>query len=93
MTYRLICRNCGAIIEVVRPMKDAPVGKTDVHCPECGEFMHRQYSSVPVKYRAGGFYSTEERDRARKALNRKRGPQTKADAERERRIVGEEDYR
>jgi putative FmdB family regulatory protein len=55
--YDFKCRDCGTVVEVVRPATDdAPVP-----CSVCGSETKRVFSPVGVHFKGGGFHSTDYR--------------------------------
>lgn len=54
--YEYQCRACGAQVEVMQKMSDAPLRK----CPECGRNMLTRLVSAPVfRLKGGGWYETD----------------------------------
>ena len=51
--YEFACDGCGITTEVEREM-----GDTEPPNCLCGDRMRRVFHSTPVKFNAGGFYST-----------------------------------
>ena len=63
--YEYQCRACGAQVEVMQKISDAPLKK----CPECGRNMLTKLVSAPVfRLKGGGWYETDfktDQDRKR----------------------------
>jgi putative FmdB family regulatory protein len=54
--YEYQCRACGAQVEVMQKISDAPLKK----CPECGRNMLTKLVSAPVfRLKGGGWYETD----------------------------------
>jgi len=54
--YEYECRACGAQVEVLQKISDAPLKK----CPECGRNMLTKLVSAPVfRLKGGGWYETD----------------------------------
>jgi putative FmdB family regulatory protein len=62
--YEYQCRTCGAQVEVMQKISDAPLKK----CPECGRNMLIRLISAPVfRLKGGGWYETDfKRDQDKK---------------------------
>jgi putative FmdB family regulatory protein len=60
--YDFKCRDCGAVVETVRPATD----DSAVPCPACGGETKRVFTPVGVHFKGGGFHSTDYRTRAEK---------------------------
>jgi len=56
-TYEYKCSNCLFVFDLRRSMKD----DSSVVCPKCGSPVKQIFSSVPVLFKGGGFYSTERK--------------------------------
>jgi len=63
--YEYQCRACGAQVEVMQKISDAPLRK----CPECGKSQLQKLVSAPVfRLKGGGWYETDfktDKDRKR----------------------------
>ena len=54
--YEYQCRACGAQVEVMQKISDAPLKK----CPECGRNQLQKLVSAPVfRLKGGGWYETD----------------------------------
>jgi|TARA_B110000263_G_C15253851_1_gene485473 putative FmdB family regulatory protein len=51
-TYDYLCKKCGAFFELRLKFSD----DVDQPCKECGEIAIRQFSSVPIVFKGGGWY-------------------------------------
>jgi putative FmdB family regulatory protein len=54
--YRYICEN-KHVFETRHGMLERP----EVICPQCGKPGRRVFTTLPVVYRTGGFYTTDQR--------------------------------
>ena len=59
-TYEYECPGDSEIITIERPINEPEV---DYACPVCGAKLVRVWSAPPVKFNAGGFYSTDNQRR------------------------------
>lgn len=71
--YEYECRACGAQVEVMQKISDAPLKK----CPECGRNMLTKLVSAPVfRLKGGGWYETDfktDKDRKRNLVESEKG--------------------
>jgi putative FmdB family regulatory protein len=60
--YEFECDNTEGCESNLRYEKEIPLALPHVYdCPICGSPMRKIYSSVPVHFKAGGFYSTDSK--------------------------------
>jgi putative FmdB family regulatory protein len=85
--YEYQCKACGAEVEVLQKITDAPLKK----CPECGKSQLAKLVSAPVfRLKGGGWYETDfktDKDNKRNLVDTDKGEsksedkqETKADA-------------
>ncbi len=85
--YEYQCKACGAEVEVLQKITDAPLKK----CPECGKNQLAKLVSAPVfRLKGGGWYETDfktDKDNKRNLVDSDKGeaksddkPEAKADA-------------
>ena len=55
--YDFKCKDCSAVVEVVRPASD----DSPVTCPECGGETRRVFTPVGVHFKGSGFHNTDYR--------------------------------
>ena len=55
--YDFKCKDCSAVVEVVRPSSD----DSSVPCPECGGETKRVFTAVGVHFKGSGFHNTDYR--------------------------------
>jgi putative FmdB family regulatory protein len=71
--YEYQCRACGAQVEVMQKISDAPLKK----CPECGRNMLTKLVSAPVfRLKGGGWYETDfktDQDKKRNLVEADKG--------------------
>jgi putative FmdB family regulatory protein len=71
--YEYQCRACGAQVEVLQKITDAPLKK----CPECGRSQLAKLVSAPVfRLKGGGWYETDfktDKDNKRNLVDTDRG--------------------
>jgi putative FmdB family regulatory protein len=84
--YEYQCRACGAQVEVMQKINDAPLRK----CPECGKGQLTKLVSAPVfRLKGGGWYETDfktDKDSKRNLVDSDKGeakPEGKPDAKAE----------
>lgn len=84
--YEYQCRACGAQVEVLQKISDAPLKK----CPECGRNMLTRLVSAPVfRLKGGGWYETDfksDQDRKRNLVEAEKAeskPEEKSDSKAE----------
>jgi putative FmdB family regulatory protein len=84
--YEYQCRACGAQVEVMQKISDAPLRK----CPECGRNMLTKLVSAPVfRLKGGGWYETDfktDQDRKRNLVEAEKAdskPEEKAGSQAE----------
>jgi len=56
-TYEYACTECGAHIEVVHSMSDAPL----TACAVCGGKLRKVFSPIGIVFKGSGFYRTDSR--------------------------------
>ncbi len=56
-TYEYACTECGAHVEVVQSMSDAPL----VTCAVCGGRLRKVFAPIGVVFKGSGFYRTDSR--------------------------------
>ena len=56
-TYSYACKQCGHRFDEVQSFADAAL----TECPECGGTLRKQFGSVGVTFKGGGFYRTDSR--------------------------------
>jgi putative FmdB family regulatory protein len=80
--YEYECRACGAQVEVLQKISDAPLKK----CPECGKSQLQKLVSAPsFRLAGGGWYETDfktDKDKKRNLVGEKAesGPAEKSEA-------------
>jgi putative FmdB family regulatory protein len=62
-TYEYACTECGAHIEVVQSMSDAPL----TACAVCGGRLRKVFSPIGIVFKGSGFYRTDSRGKPAKA--------------------------
>ena len=62
-TYEYACTECGARIEVVQSIADAPL----TTCTVCGGRLRKVFSPVGIVFKGSGFYRTDSRGKPAKA--------------------------
>ncbi len=71
--YEYQCRACGAQVEVLQKITDAPLKK----CPECGKSQLAKLVSAPVfRLKGGGWYETDfktDKDNKRNLVDSEKG--------------------
>ena len=83
--YEYQCKACGAQVEVLQKITDAPLKK----CPECGKSQLTRLVSAPVfRLKGGGWYETDfktDKDNKRNLVDSDKGekPAEKPDAKAE----------
>jgi putative FmdB family regulatory protein len=91
--YEYQCKACGAEVEVLQKITDAPLKK----CPECGKNQLAKLVSAPVfRLKGGGWYETDfktDKDNKRNLVDTDKGEpksedkkETKADAKGEAKV-------
>ena len=55
--YAYKCKSCGHQLEVRQSFSDAPLSE----CPQCGGELRKQFNSVGVVFKGGGFYRNDSR--------------------------------
>src|SRR6478735_3655083 len=91
--YEYQCKACGAQVEVLQKITDAPLKK----CPECGKNQLTKLVSAPVfRLKGGGWYETDfktDKDNKRNLVDTDKGPpktedkaDSKADAKGEAKV-------
>lgn len=80
--YEYQCRACGAQVEVLQKITDAPLKK----CPECGRSQLAKLVSAPVfRLKGGGWYETDfksDKDKKRNLVESEKAdakPEAKAE--------------
>ncbi len=68
-TYEYACTECGAHIEVVQSMSDAPL----TACAVCGGKLRKVFSPIGIVFKGSGFYRTDSRGKPAKAAGDKGG--------------------
>ena len=68
-TYEYACTECGAHIEVVHSMLDAPL----TACAVCGGKLRKVFSPIGIVFKGSGFYRTDSRGKPAKAAGDKGG--------------------
>jgi len=68
-TYEYACTECGAHIEVVHSMSDAPL----TACAVCGGKLRKVFSPIGIVFKGSGFYRTDSRGKPAKAAGDKGG--------------------
>ena len=72
--YEYQCKACGAQVEVLQKITDAPLKK----CPECGKNQLAKLVSAPVfRLKGGGWYETDfktDKDNKRNLVDADKGP-------------------
>jgi putative FmdB family regulatory protein len=90
--YEYQCRACGAQVEVLQKVTDAPLKK----CPECGKSQLTKLVSAPVfRLKGGGWYETDfktDKDKKRNLVDSDKG-EGKAEAKTEAKAEGKADAR
>jgi putative FmdB family regulatory protein len=80
--YEYQCRACGAEVEVLQKISDAPLKK----CPECGKNQLAKLVSAPVfRLKGGGWYETDfktDKDNKRNLVDVDKG-ETKSEDKKE----------
>lgn len=80
--YEYQCRACGAQVEVLQKITDAPLKK----CPECGQNKLAKLVSAPVfRLKGGGWYETDfktDKDKKRNLVDSDKG-ESKAESKSE----------
>ena len=66
-TYEYACTECGAHIEVVQSMSDAPL----TACAVCGGRLRKVFSPIGIVFKGSGFYRTDSRGKPAKAAGDK----------------------
>jgi putative FmdB family regulatory protein len=66
-TYEYACTECGAHIEVVQSMSDAPL----TACAVCGGKLRKVFSPIGIVFKGSGFYRTDSRGKPAKAAGDK----------------------
>lgn len=56
-TYAYRCKDCDHAFDIVQSFTDDSL----TECPECGGTLRKQYGSVGVTFKGGGFYRTDSR--------------------------------
>lgn len=56
-TYAYRCKDCDHAFDAVQSFSDDAL----TVCPECGGVLRKQYGSVGVTFKGGGFYRTDSR--------------------------------
>ncbi|XNY99421.1 FmdB family zinc ribbon protein [Micrococcus luteus] len=56
-TYAYRCKDCDHAFDIVQSFSDDAL----TECPECGGTLRKQYGSVGVTFKGGGFYRTDSR--------------------------------
>jgi putative FmdB family regulatory protein len=97
--YEYQCRACGAQVEVLQKISDAPLKK----CPECGKSQLQKLISAPsFRLAGGGWYETDfktDKDKKRNLVEAEKGeakaedkaeakPEAKAEAKPEKKEEG-----
>lgn len=96
--YEYQCRACGAQVEVLQKISDAPLKK----CPECGKGQLQKLISAPsFRLAGGGWYETDfktDKDKKRNLVEAEKGeakaddkPETKPEAKTEAKPDKKED--
>jgi putative FmdB family regulatory protein len=71
--YEYQCRACGAQVEVLQKISDAPLKK----CPECGKSqLQKQMSAPSFRLAGGGWYETDfktDKDKKRNLVEAEKG--------------------
>ncbi|WIK81151.1 FmdB family zinc ribbon protein [Micrococcus lylae] len=57
-TYAYRCKDCDHAFDIVQSFTDDSL----TECPECGGTLRKQYGSVGVTFKGGGFYRTDSRN-------------------------------
>jgi putative FmdB family regulatory protein len=88
--YEYQCRACGAQVEVLQKVTDAPLKK----CPECGKSQLTKLVSAPVfRLKGGGWYETDfktDKDKKRNLVDSDKG-EARAEAKPEAKAEGKAD--
>jgi putative FmdB family regulatory protein len=66
-TYEYACTECGAHVEVVQSMADAPL----TACAVCGGKLRKVFSPIGIVFKGSGFYRTDSRGKPAKAAGDK----------------------
>jgi putative FmdB family regulatory protein len=66
-TYEYACTECGAHVEVVQSMSDAPL----TACAVCGGKLRKVFSPIGIVFKGSGFYRTDSRGKPAKAAGDK----------------------
>lgn len=94
--YEYQCRACGAVVEVLQKISDAPLKK----CPECGRNQLQKLVSAPVfRLKGGGWYETDfksDTDKKRNLVENEKAeksdkPEAKAEAKPEAKVEAKAD--
>lgn len=56
-TYAYRCKDCDHAFDIVQSFTDDAL----TECPECGGTLRKQYGTVGVTFKGGGFYRTDSR--------------------------------
>lgn len=56
-TYAYRCKDCDHAFDIVQSFSDDAL----TECPECGGTLRKQYGTVGVTFKGGGFYRTDSR--------------------------------
>ncbi|MGJ5591683.1 FmdB family zinc ribbon protein [Micrococcus lylae] len=56
-TYAYRCKDCDHAFDIVQSFTDDSL----TECPECGGTLRKQFGSVGVTFKGGGFYRTDSR--------------------------------
>jgi putative FmdB family regulatory protein len=79
--YEYQCRACGAQVEVLQKISDAPLKK----CPECGRSQMSKLISAPVfRLKGSGWYETDfktDKDNKRNLVDNDKGESSEAKTE------------
>ena len=65
-TYEYACTACGHRLEAVQSFTDDPL----TECPECGGALRKVYGAVGIVLKGSGFYKTDSRAAASRAVAR-----------------------
>lgn len=57
-TYAYRCKDCDHAFDIVQAFTDDAL----TACPECDGTLRKQYGTVGVTFRGGGFYRTDSRN-------------------------------
>jgi putative FmdB family regulatory protein len=79
--YEYQCRACGAQVEVLQKISDAPLKK----CPECGKSQLTKLISAPIfRLKGGGWYETDfktDKDNKRNLVDADKGEASESKTE------------